>query len=200
MANSEKGIETALEALLRDLSDDIFSDLGLTLLRYIWRWTQEGDPYWIDLAVVETTKHGYRLPPSLQNLATQTASLRLMGSERKGRIPKALKEEIKMLAFVLMASLIAAAEKGEPIVEENRKLGVVSAAAAHAANAMAEQFGRQYYTASALEKFYRKQCKDPMPWLEELIKTGIFELYPEVLATLNGALRGVRHLQRGNRR
>ncbi|MFM7028181.1 MAG: hypothetical protein ACKOXK_05855 [Chakrabartia sp.] len=199
MENSGESNEAPLQALLRDLKDDIVSDLGLTLFRYVWRWEETADPYWIDLAIVETGKNGYRLPPSLQNLATHTASLRLMGSERKGRAPKALKEEIKLRAFMLMASLIAADQNGEPIFEEGKKLGVISAAAAHAANAMAQQFGRQYYTASVLEKFYKQQCKSPMPWLEELVQTEIFERHPEALALLNGELAKLRRLQRGNR-
>lgn len=200
MQNSGTDSETPLQALLRDLNEDIVSDLGLTLLRYVWRWEETKDPYWIDLALVATSRAGYRLPPSLQNLATHTANLRLMGSERRGRVPKALKEEIKMSAFMLMASLIAAAEQGEPIVENNERLGVISAAAAHAANAITEQFGYQYYTASTLEKKYKQQCQTPMPWLEGLVRAEIFESHPKALALLNNELRELRQLQRGNRR
>jgi hypothetical protein len=54
--------ETPLQALARDLGDEIVSDVGLTLLRYVWRWQEDEDPYWIDLAIVETSKNSYRLP------------------------------------------------------------------------------------------------------------------------------------------
>lgn len=191
---------TPLQALVRDLGDDIVSEMGLTLLRYVWRWQETEDPYWVDLALVETSKNGYRLPPSLQNLAAHVADLRLKGCERKGRVPPALKEEIKMRAFILMASMIAAADKGEPIFEDDKKLGIVAQAAAHAANAMAQQFGHQHYTASTLQKDFQEECRKPMPWLEELLSSEIFARQPEVLSLLNSELREVRKLQRGNRR
>ena len=200
MSDTGSHVVTHLQALVRDLNDDIVSEIGLTLLRYVWRWQETEDPYWVDLALVETSKHRYRLPPSLQNLAVHVANLRLMGFERKGKVPKALKEEIKMRALILMASMIAAADKGEPIFEDVKKLGIVETAAAHAANAMARDFGHQHYTASTLQKFFEKECRKPMPWLEELVSSEIFARQPEVLSLLNSELREVRKLQRGNRR
>lgn len=135
---SRKG---ATRALREELGEAALDDLGLTILRYVQSWEDDGNPHWIDLAVSFLDVNKANTPPALKRIVAIIARRRLRGEEDMAGGPSVLKAEENGFALVLMTILI---EDGFSLRD-----AALLAAKSEAANA-----GRKGRTAGTLETNY----------------------------------------------
>ncbi len=186
MSNWPEFKEPPAVTLRRELGANAESDLGLSILRYVQRWGETKNPHWIDLAIVVVTEAKRPIPPSLQVYASIVAMRRLKGIEDAAGGASVVAEEIKGLAFALMAMLIGNGS-------------TVAAAATDVANALAAIYDSRPYKASSLEKEYGKLREQKFGQWERTLKK-VSNRGDALLDVLRQHLDALPQLDPGNRR